>query len=305
MPEMMNTLILGSRGMLGQQITRVFSREGISFRVSDGETAPDARFRFNGQEGSELARLLEIRGGEYVVNCVGWIPQKASGLEEQDANAADLVNCGLPEALEGLSRDYGIKVLQVATDCVFSGGGGPYFESSPLDATDIYGTSKINGELRQPSAMRIRSSIIGPDMSSNSGLFSWFRSKPTESTVTGFDNHLWNGVSTLALAKLFSSIIHSGSFAPGLRHWVPSGHVSKFDLLELFHSHLPVTASVTKGHGHSSADRRLATNDLQANRELWRLAGYQNVPTIPDLVGEMIRDFDENWQSHHLRNLNE
>lgn len=287
--------------MLGQQVTRVFSRKGIRFRTSENDGPASTSFRFNGQEASEVARLLRIREGEYVVNCVGWIPQKASGSEAEDAKTADVVNRGLPEVLEALSQDYGIRVLQVATDCVFSGDRGPYFEDSPHDATDLYGKSKIRGELLQPSAMIIRSSIIGPDARSNAGLLAWFLSRPSDARVVGFDNHLWNGVSTLALAKLFASIIQTNSFMPGLWHWVPSGYVSKFDLLELFHSNLPATASVTQGLGDFSSDRRLGTNDLAVNLELWELAGYLQAPSITHLVDEMLKDLEENWPDIHMR----
>ena len=282
--------------MLGQQVTRVFGREGISFDEIGAEGSLTQGFKFAGQSPSELGELLQLCGGEFVINCIGWIPQKASGDSSVDARTAELVNHEFPAALDVLSQRHGVKVLQVGTDCVFAGTQGRYTETSAKDATDLYGASKILGESAQVNAMVIRSSIIGPDMRSSAGLFSWYMSQPLSSHVVGFENHLWNGVTTLALARLFAGIIRLDAFDAGVRHWVPEGVVSKYELLKQFHSKVPNTAPVERGLATYNSDRTLATDFKDTNRHLWSLAGYSQVPYVADLVDELILDFEEHWQ---------
>lgn len=276
--------------MLGQQVQAVFAQSShdVSFFARDSRRADF--FEFRGQKQSELMETLQLRGGEWIINCIGWIPQKSSGLEVDDRELSRLLNVELPKKLNALSKDIDVKVLQVATDCVFLGKQGGYSESSIADATDLYGLSKANGEKEQDNAMLIRSSIIGPDARSQSGLFSWYESRRGELFVNGYKNHLWNGVTSLALAKLFLGLVNSATFNPGTFHWTPSDSVSKHDLLQMFRLHLgtSVFPEVRESHAGEFSDRRLCTNSAERNQFLWQTAGYSEIPSIGKLVSEMI-----------------
>jgi dTDP-4-dehydrorhamnose reductase len=59
------------------------------------------------------------------------------------------------------AEDSGAKVIQIATDCVFSGSNGSYLETDPHDATDVYGKTKSDGEIESSAVMQLRCSIIG------------------------------------------------------------------------------------------------------------------------------------------------
>lgn len=284
-------IILGSTGMLGQEVVKTFSREAEPFNAYSRTGGKSERFTFTGQAPRELATQLSIHPGDFVINCIGWIPQVASGDNRVDSANAMLLNIQLPEALEGLAKEYGAKVLQVATDCVFIGSTGDYSESSSMDATELYGLSKIQGELKQPSAMRIRASIVGPDANSASGLFSWFLSQGHQRSVIGFTNHIWNGVTTAALSKLFLGICRGGEFQSGCFHWVPRGKATKYELLSWFQEGLRLESpAISSGLGPSKVDRTLTTNRPDINEHLWALAGYSEVPSVRSLIGDLTRD---------------
>ena len=278
--------------MLGQQVVKTFTKFNEPFSAFSRNGVHGARFTFTGQSAEEVSQELSVKPGDYIINCIGWIPQIASGDLEVDTANADLLNIALPETLEKVSQQLGARVLQVATDCVFNGSVGGYSEASPKDATDLYGVTKIRGEEKQPSAMRIRASIIGPDANSSAGLFSWFLSHSKKDTVTGFTDHIWNGVSTLAMAKLFLGIVRSEAFESGCFHWVPTGHLSKFDLLRMFSEQLPSTApKIIPGLGPAPINRSLATTRPSESIKLWHLAGYADVPEVEALVSEMMMEF--------------
>lgn len=282
-------IVLGSSGMLGQEVTRVFAKEGLEHSSFSRQAGSSNYFEFDDQSADEISEILSISPGAYIINCIGWIPQRGTGDPIVDQANAWKLNVRLPMILEKLAEKMSVKVLQVATDCVFDGSTGKYLESDYPNAADIYGKSKIEGELSQPSSMRIRCSIIGQDRNSNAGLFSWYKSQPKESSVIGYANHFWNGVTTTALARLFFGIIHEGKFLPGVQHWIPEGSVSKLELLTTFRQSLGANgASVIPGEGSTLVDRTLSTVDSLMSQKYWSLAGYGKPPTISNLVRELV-----------------
>jgi dTDP-4-dehydrorhamnose reductase len=277
--------------MLGQEVVRTFAQNKVAFSAFSRGAVTQNHFDFCDQTAYEIVDQLSLSEKSYIINCIGWIPQRASGIPGNDKKDAWKLNVRLPARLEEISVQLGVRVLQVATDCVFNGETGNYSESDEPNAEDLYGNTKREGEQLQPSAMRIRASIIGDDINTNAGLFSWYKSQPPSGNVTGFTNHIWNGVTTRALARLFMGIIANDGFVSGVQHWIPRDTVSKLTLLNLFRMYLKGTgASVTPGLGSSSVDRTLSTNNPLASNDYWGLAGYGPSPSIEDLVQEMIEN---------------
>ena len=288
-PLSSNVIVLGSSGMLGQEVVNVFANAGLAHFEFSREPVSKHFFDFTDQSVDEISKILSISDGAYVINCIGWIPQRAIGDPALDKENAWKLNVRLPMVLEELAEKMSVRVLQVATDCVFDGLGGNYLEPDTPNSEDLYGKSKIAGEALQPSAMRIRCSIIGQDRNSNAGLFSWYKSQPKDSSVTGYSNHYWNGVTTTALAKLFLGIIREETFLPGLQHWIPSDSVSKWELLSAFQVLIGGSAAnVLKGEGAKAVDRTLSTVNPLMSERYWGLAGYGNTPSISALVAELV-----------------
>jgi dTDP-4-dehydrorhamnose reductase len=135
----------------------------------------------------------------------------------------------------------GARVIQIATDCVFSGSRGNYTESDPHDPLDAYGKTKSLGEVQSPNVLHIRCSIIGPELKRASSLLGWFLKQPPGATLQGFAHHEWNGVTTLQFARLCSSLIRGGTArfdalrnVSSVHHFVPNVAVNKHELLQLF-----------------------------------------------------------------------
>ncbi len=282
-------IVLGGTGMLGQAVTRTFSNAGMEHSVYSRVKGDSNFFEYRNQTPDQIAASVDATDGAYIINCIGWIPQRAVGENVTDVKLARELNVELPRALEDLSRLRDIKVLQITTDCVFDGRLGSYVETDEPNSHDIYGISKSEGESRQPSAMRFRCSIIGKDLRSNVGLYSWYESQPADGEVVGFENHIWNGVTTDALSKLFLGVIKNNAFSSGVQHWIPGDSVSKYQLLCLFRDALaPAGAAVRRGAGETEVDRTLSTNCHAKSNDLWALAGYHHVPSIKELVYEMV-----------------
>ncbi len=194
---------------------------------------------------------LEIGEIDAVVNCAGII--KPHSLKNPEITM--FINGSLPHIL---SAEYKEKLIQITTDCAFSGvSGAPYSEESPKSPNDLYGLSKALGE---PSAnsLILRTSIIGPELGEGSSLIAWFK-KQEGQTITGFTNHFWNGITTRQFGKVCARIINDrGSFPSfGLFH-IFGNDVSKYDMLLAFKEKYKINAIIEKAEV-AAVDRRLST----------------------------------------------
>lgn len=283
----MRVVVLGSTGMLGQRVCETLNAQGFQIvRVSrsDGVT-----FDFEKESFAVFADSIGLLGDDWVVNCVGWIPQKSAGDSEKDRLRAFSLNSELPEQIAQSQSKLGFGWIQIATDCVFDGLKGDYDEDSRKAETDLYSESKISGERFTAGAIQVRTSIIGVDSKGKSGLYEWFRGLPEGATVEGYAGHLWNGVTTNAFARLVVGIIGKRMRDPMIHHWVPLGAVSKSELLLLFKKHLHRTdIEVEPVERHPTLDRRLISKNVEQNIRLWEIAGYSRPQTIEELVIQMI-----------------
>lgn len=285
--------MLGSSGMLGSQVLLTLQRErlrvsGISRSSHPGTFSSESEFL-------KWAESSELSSKDIVVNCIGWIPQKASGDEKSDAQNAEFANVAVPRALERSSSKLGFQVIQIATDCVFTGKESNRVESTPRYASDMYGLTKIRGEDASPSAMSVRTSIVGLSESNGRSLLDWLVSHPIGSLVSGYTDHLWNGVTTLAFSRLVLGVARERAFESGKFHWVPSDYMSKFDLL--------MTAArlagrkdlnITPVSSRNPRDMRLSTESHDLNEKLWNLAGFAGPKTIESLLTDYFLEIGTN-----------
>ena len=280
-------IALGSSGMLGSEVARVAKEKNLN--LLEVSRAEEISFDAESESFDHFAERINLTSNDWLVNCVGWIPQKATKDAEENIRVATLLNTKLPEEISQSREKLGFNWIQIATDCAFKGDKGNYHEDDPKDGDDLYGVSKIAGEKLSRGAMQIRCSIVGPDKKTNSGLYSWFKSAIKDGTVKGFSNHYWNGVTSSAFARLAVAIYENDIRAPLDQHWVPRNQVSKYELLRLFANQLGYEKSrVEEFQTETSINRTLSTGNHEANKRLWKLAGYESIPSIEELCQEFI-----------------
>jgi dTDP-4-dehydrorhamnose reductase len=176
---------------------------------------------------SVVSALSRVRP-EVVVNCIGIVKQDAAA---KDALASISINALFPHRLARLCQATGVRLLHLSTDCVFSGRRGSYEEVDAADAEDLYGRSKLLGEVAAENCLTIRTSMIGRELAGAHGLLEWFLSQRGQS-VRGFRRAIFSGFTTLALSEIIASIINDHAQLQGVWH-VAAEPISKFDLLTL------------------------------------------------------------------------
>jgi dTDP-4-dehydrorhamnose reductase len=283
--------ILGSTGMLGLTLTKVLEKKADKIyefnRAGKSVTGNNETKIFNIDEESSGIEILRRTSFDYVLNCIGMIKQVIRETDENSVRLAHLLNHDFPSKLNEYGQSEGTPIIQIGTDCVFSGRTGSYSEEDQQDPIDLYGFTKSLGEKSTNATMLIRCSIIGKELHSNNSLLEWVLSQPKGVTVNGFTNHLWNGVTTLHFAKIVSSIIQYGNYKPGVSHLVPKDTVTKFDLLNLICKYFGRDdLEIIPCQTEIPINRSLITTNSKRVLQLWRDAGYNEIPTIAEMVEE-------------------
>jgi dTDP-4-dehydrorhamnose reductase len=112
-------------------------------------------------------------------------------------------------------------------------------------------------------------------------------SRERNATIDGYKNHLWNGITTLAFARIVRGIIEKCNFKPGVHHVVPADIISKYDLLCLFQKKFNRNdININPTNARDSINRTLCTIDILGNDKFWTDAEFGTVPKILQLIEE-------------------
>jgi dTDP-4-dehydrorhamnose reductase len=172
-----------------------------------------------------VVRVLDTYRPQAVVNTIGMVKQRAAA---HDAIASIETNALFPHRLAAACRQRSIRVVHLSTDCVFSGRKGRYLETDLPDAADLYGRSKLLGELSDPHCITLRTSIIGRELARKASLIEWYLSQ--KGVIKGFDKAIYSGFTTAEMARIIEHLLVCHPELSGIWH-VASEPISKFDLL--------------------------------------------------------------------------
>lgn len=284
---MTKVLILGATGMLGHKLMQKLSND---FEVV-GTVRPDAA----SFDGHPVLGGMHLIGGvtmdtfdtvtravgdarpDVIINAIGLIKQLPGA---KDPIPSIMINSLLPHRLAHLARAAGARFFHMSTDCVFSGRTGGYTEEIEPDCLDLYGRSKLLGEVTLPGTVTLRTSIVGRELSSASGLFEWFISQ-RGGRVSGFAKAIYTGLTTAALADVFSSLIADHPDLEGL--WQVSGEpISKYELLVMLNEALGLSIEIDRDDSFE-CDRSLDSSAFRSRAD-W------SPPAWEDMIAELAAD---------------
>ena len=223
--------------------------------------------------------ILDIGGCDVVVNLAGMTNRMM--IDSKSEASAEICNSVFPQMLARKCSALEIPLIHLSTDCVFSGKVGPHTEKTEPDATDPYGISKIRGECPEES-MVVRTSIIGPEQKNFNSLFCWFLRQ--KNSCNGYVNHLWNGVTSIQLAKILIKIIEKDQIKNGVFH-VHSNDVSKFELLNLMKATFNKKIEINPVEDTKDKDMRLRS--LKPSTQL-----LKDIPPLCEQITELNRFAD-------------
>ena len=241
--------MVGASGMLGHEAIRVLAPDfEVWGACRNPQDLPDLgvpRQRLLGGLDATTAEsantLLERVRPALVLNAAGIVKQLKAA---KAAIPSISVNSLWPHLLAEACAAHGARMVHVSTDCVFSGARGGYLESDVPDAFDLYGRSKLLGEvIEQDHVFTLRTSIVGWQLGEPTGLAAWFAAHRGEH-LEGYRRAVFSGLTTRALTEVIRDVVMPDAALSGLWH-ISADPIDKFTLLAGLARHLAWDVDLT------------------------------------------------------------
>ena len=234
----MKIMVMGASGMLGHAVLRYFvertEHDAVgTLRSSAAAAALPRSVQDNvviggsAEDGDALMQLFQEVRPDLVINCLGVVKQLAAS---KDPLHAIPINSILPHRLLRLTGLVGARLVHMSTDCVFSGSQGMYREGDTPDGKDVYGRTKLLGEIDAPHALTLRTSIIGEELVTAHSLISWFLNQ--EGRISGYNRAIFSGLPTVEIARIIDQYVIGNPGLHGVYH-LSTEPIDKATLLRL------------------------------------------------------------------------
>ena len=278
-------LLLGATGMLGAYLAKTLPqhfttysptpRNDKAFPLPKNIAWLSTCLDFPGL--NSLDELLEESQPDVIINCIAVTPNSSAA-----ADSVEYININslFPHRLARSAGTYGCKLIHFSTDGVFSGKRGNYAECDLPDPPDIYGRSKLLGELADGDCLTLRTTFYGLS-SGNNGLLDWLLTRKG-GHVKGYKNYIFSGLSMGAVASAIVTIIDKPVFPSGLYH-LGGPAISKFDLLTMVSKRFGLNITV------EPVLSPLVNRSLNSSR-FWEMIG-QDMSESASMIDEMHREF--------------
>jgi len=220
-------VVLGGSGLLGGALARALSLSGRPHAVPSRAEVDLSRL-------ADLERQLAALSPQAVVNAAAFTDVAASERPERRTEVL-LLNRDVPAELARVTRSLGVPFVHVSTDYVFDGAKGqPYEEEDAPNPLQVYGASKLEGELRvraeNPRALVARTSTLyGPTSRARETYVDAILAQARrESVLTVVELPVASPTYAPDLAALVLELLDAG--ASGLVHAVNDGACSRLEL---------------------------------------------------------------------------
>jgi dTDP-4-dehydrorhamnose reductase len=283
----MKILILGGDGMLGHELFRqlgehhdvsVTLRQALDdYRGFGLFSAQNAIDRVDVRDEARLRGVLSDFAPDVAINCVGIVKQRPDAKSPVPSLE---INSLYPHKLLALCSARGTRLVHFSTDCVFSGKTGGYRETDTPDPVDLYGHTKLLGELQDPPGLTLRTSIIGLELSRRAGLIEWFLAQ--RGRIRGFRRAVYTGFTTREMGRIVRRLLEQHDDLHGVWH-VASAPINKYTLL------VELAKKLQRADVEIAADDAFACDrSLRADR--FRAATGYAPPSWDEMLTELADD---------------
>ena len=262
----MKIAVFGANGMAGHILTRYFKEMG-ALVTTVARSGTDLICDIENTAGV-LEVLDKLKNYDFIINCVGLLVKDSN----ERPDRAAVVNGWFPHFLEHYYKNSSTRVVHLSTDCVFDGKDGHYREGDIHSESNSYGRSKSLGEINNKKDVTFRMSIIGPELKNNgTGLLLW-ATTTSNTTLNGFVDAWWNGITTLQLAKCIWNYMEKPTIS-GVYHLVNNDYlINKYDLLCAINDVYSLNKKIVKSTGPKLVNKILV--DTRLDRD-WGISDYR------------------------------
>jgi len=283
----LNIVFIGAGGLLGSACLKTFNESPSINAIGTFRSKYDRNqfpykseqhyFLSDALDTAQLEVLFQQLRPSVVVNCTSLSKDR---LQLSDPLELIPIYALLPHVLANFCSRFSARLIQISSDGVFSGDKGNYREEDIPDASDLYGRTKLMGEVVAQGCVTLRTSMIGHDPKLQNGLVSWFLNQ--KGTCKGFSNAIFSGFPVTVLARIIRDYVVPHPKLEGIYN-LASSPISKFDLLRLISEIYDTSVTV------------IPDNSIKINRSLnassFNTATQYVAPSWGELITVMRDDY--------------
>lgn len=212
--------ILGGRGMLGTDLTRLCGQQGFDVKVFD---LPE----FDIRDQQQLKQA--VGAADAIVNCAAYTNVEGAESEEE---LAYKVNAEAVGRLGGVAKDGDKWVLHISTDFVFDGRlHRPYVETDSPNPVNTYGKTKLAGE-KLLAESGCRHCIIRLEWTygsaGNNFVTKIIERAKADKNLKVVDDQVGSPTSTIEVARAICKLLPKKP--QGIFHFANAGYVSRYEM---------------------------------------------------------------------------
>jgi dTDP-4-dehydrorhamnose reductase len=224
MEMMKKILITGAKGQLGSEL-KVLSKKYSQFE-----------WVFTDREELDLCDLenllpeLSRINPEFIINCAA---HTAVDRAESEFELSDILNNQAVTAIAKWCESNNCRLIHVSTDYVFDGTATtPLTESAPTGPINVYGQTKLSGELscqlENPSAIIIRTSWVYSSFGANF-VKTMSQLMQEREYLNVVNDQIGSPTYAADLAKAIMTIITDSNWQAGIYHFSNEGEISWYE----------------------------------------------------------------------------
>jgi dTDP-4-dehydrorhamnose reductase len=153
----MRILVTGKNGQVGQSIQNIVNKTS-STDLKDYDFVFIGRDELDLSEAASIQAYFEKNKFDMAINCAAYTSVEQAEVEENDAN---LINFLAVKEIATIAKKNNMKLIHISTDFVFDGDKSqPYIETDTTSPKNIYGRTKLAGELAAISIMKFNAIVL-------------------------------------------------------------------------------------------------------------------------------------------------
>ena len=153
----MRILVTGKNGQLGRSIKKIVVEKKIT-KLTNYDFIFVGREELNLEHIESIKSYFDVNDFNIIINCAAYTKVDEA---EENQKQANLINHTAVREIAKIAKSKNIKLIHISTDFVFNGfKKKPYTESDTTSPLNIYGETKLAGELAVMSIMHSNSLII-------------------------------------------------------------------------------------------------------------------------------------------------
>jgi len=278
----MKVLVTGVNGQLGWEVVRLLRERGVECRGVDVED-------FNLTDGPAVKACVQGYEPDVIVHCAAYT---AVDRAESEPEICAAVNGDGTLNVVRAALSVGAKMVYISTDYVFSGDGEePWTEDSPYNPKNVYGLSKVQGEIAVRSLLKryflIRTSWVYGIHGKNF-VRTMLRLGSEKPEIRVVDDQIGSPTYAVDLARVICDLIPTEKY--GIYHVTNEGYMSwaRFAGMILAGSGTSCRVIPVPSSQYPTPARRPLNSRLSAGK--LRESGIQPMPTVENALGRYLQE---------------